>query len=106
MTLAIDKLQTLCSDSNIAITKHAKNRLVERGIMLDDIISGIASGEIIKQYEDDKPFPSCLILGKDTNRNSIHIVASSDNAYIYLITAYYPDCNEWEPDLKTRRRHE
>lgn len=106
MALTIDKFQSLCSDSAIAITKHVKNRLAERRIMLDDILSGIVSGEIIKQYEDDKPFPSCLILGKDTNRNPIHIVASIDNAYLYLIPAYHPDCNEWEADLKTRRRHE
>lgn len=106
MALTINMLQSLCSDSTIAITKHAKNRLIERGVTLDDIISSVVSGEIIKQYEDDKPFPSCLILGKDTNGNPIHIVTSTDTEYLYLITAYYPDCSEWEADLKTRRRHE
>lgn len=34
----------------IAITKHAKERMEERGIKVDDIIYCIDTGEIIKQY--------------------------------------------------------
>ncbi len=33
----------------------------------------------------------------------IHAVVSHDDAFIYLITAYPPDKEMWEPDLKTRR---
>lgn len=39
----------------IAIIKHAKDRLEERGMKTDDITHAITSGEIIKQYEDEKP---------------------------------------------------
>ncbi|MCQ4643311.1 DUF4258 domain-containing protein [Blautia coccoides] len=60
---------------NIAITKHAKERLRERGIKVDDITHCMNTGEIIRQYED----------------------------FIYLITAYYPDVTQWEADLKTRK---
>lgn len=105
MALSIPELQALCRDTSIAITKHAKNRFIERNIKLDDIITGILSGEIIKQYEDDKPFPSCLILGTSTNDAPIHIVTSKGDEYLYIITAYYPDESEWESDFKTRKEH-
>lgn len=87
----------------IAITKHAKERLEERGIKVDDITHCIDTGEIIKQYEDDKPLPSCLILGKTINNKYMHIVLSRSEDYIYLITAYYPDSTQWNEDLKTRK---
>lgn len=87
----------------IAITKHAKERLRERGIKVDDITHCIETGEIIKQYEDDKPLPSCLILGKTTDNKYMHIVLSRNEDFIYLITAYYPDVTQWEADLKTRK---
>lgn len=64
----------------------------------------IAEGEIIKQYEDDKPLPSCLILGLNLNQQYLHVVVSVDEEYIYLITAYYPTLEQWESDYKTRRR--
>ena len=101
----IAALKLLCCDKNIAVTKHAKNRLVERKISILDIISVIKHGEIIKQYEDDRPLPSCLILGSDINGKKCHVVVSHDDDYIYLITAYYPDEKIWSKDLKTRKEN-
>ena len=101
--LNIDELRNLCRDECIAMTKHAKIRITERNITIDDIINGIKTGEIIKQYEDDTPFPSCLILGLTEQNTNIHIVASIDNGYLYVITAYHPDENDWEADYKTRK---
>ena len=87
----------------IAITKHAKERLKERNIKVDDIINAIDTGRIIKDYEDDKPLPSCLVLGKSLENRFLHIVVSMDNDYIYLITAYYPSNDQWEADFITRK---
>jgi hypothetical protein len=61
------------------------------------------TGEIIKQYTDDKPFPSCLVLGLSLGKKSTHVVASIDGKFLYIITAYYPSEDEWEDDMKTRR---
>lgn len=87
----------------IALTKHAKQRLVEREIAVADIVNCIKTGEIIKQYEDDKPLPSCLILGMSVQDRYMHIVASHDGDFIYLITVYYPTSEHWEDDFKTRK---
>ena len=101
--LQIVDLRKLCHDKNIAITKHAKIRLTERGITIDDIKNAIKTDEIINQYEYDKPFPSCLLLGLTEENAYIHVVVSIDDGYLYIITAYFPDENEWENDLKTRK---
>lgn len=99
----IEQLRALNKPEQIAITEHARRRLVERGISVRDIIQCIDIGEIIKQYEDDKPFPSCLVLGASVGGEYIHVVVSRDSEWIYLITAYYPDADVWEPDFKTRK---
>lgn len=99
----IKQLRALNKAEQIAITEHARRRLVERGISVNDIIRCIDTGEIIRQYEDDKPFPSCLILGTAIEGKYIHVVVSHDSEWIYLITAYHPDTDVWEPDFKTRK---
>lgn len=99
----ISEFQSMNRLDKIAVTKHARERLVERGIQADDIISTISSGEIIKEYPDDKPLPSCLILGKAIDGKALHIVISKDAEFIYLITAYFPDVEQWEADFKTRK---
>ena len=100
----IETLRALNQADKIAITEHARKRIAERNIKIDDVMKYIEFGEIIRQYEDDKPFPSCLILGKSKDDKFLHVVASTDDEYIYFITAYYPDSEQWEPDYKTRRR--
>lgn len=64
--IEIETLKQMNIPEKIALTKHAKQRLDEREIKIADIVNCIKTGEIIKQYEDDKPLPSCLILGIST----------------------------------------
>ena len=103
MALLINDLRKLCTDDTIIMTAHVIKRCNERKIDSDSIINVIMYGEIIKQYEDDKPFPSCLLLGMSIDNRYLHVVVASDNINLHIITAYYPNSDEWEPDFKTRK---
>lgn len=102
--IIIEELRKLNTAEHYAVTEHARIRLSERGITLDDVICCVATGEIIEQYENDKPLPSCLVLGTEINGRYIHAVVSCCNEFIYLITAYYPDVQQWSSDFKKRRK--
>lgn len=104
MALNIDRLRKLCQEDKIKWSRHALKRLRERKISLKSFENGILYGEIIKQYPDDRPTPSCLILSW-ANKIPLHIVIGSDGEYIYAITAYHPTDEEWELDMKTRKEH-
>ena len=67
MALLINDLRKLCTDDTVIMTAHVIKRCRERNIDSDSVIKVIMQGEIIKQYEDDKPFPSCLLLGLSIN---------------------------------------
>lgn len=99
----IEEYWEINSLDRIAVTKHARIRLEERGIHMDDIVAAIGNGEIIKEYADDKPLSSCLILGKSMEDKPLHLVISRDEEFIYLITAYFPSSEQWEDDFKTRK---
>ncbi len=101
--MVIAEFRSMNQLDKIAVTKHARERLAERGIWMDDIISAISSGEIIKAYLDDKPLPSCLILGKAVSGKALHVVVSKDIEFIYLITAYFPNPEQWQSDFRTRK---
>lgn len=87
----------------ILISQHAKNRMYERNINFGDILSCLEDCDIIAKYEDDKPFPSCLVLDKDQYGKAIHIVISKNEDYIYLIKAYYPSDEIWKDGYRERR---
>lgn len=99
----IEDFRKINKSENIVITLHGQLRLNERNISVDDVMNAIDNGEIIEQYPKDFPFPSCLILGLAVANTYIHVVVSMNEDKIYLITAYVPSTDTWEPDLKTRK---
>ena len=99
----IDDLRSYYECEAVVITVHAQERLRQGGIKIKDIKNCIMTGEIIEQYPDDFPFPSCLIFGYATNDKVLHVVASDEGSESRIITAYFPDNIKFEDDLKTRR---
>ena len=50
-----------------------------------------------------RSYGNCVTLGK--RQRMCHVVASHDDDFIYLITAYYPDEKIWKEDLKSRKEN-
>ena len=100
----IEQLRQLNQAENYVVTMHGRRRMNERGILLGDVMSAVDRGEIIEIHPEDYPFPSCLVLGLSIRETYLHAVVSLNEGYIYLITAYFPSPDEWEPDMKTRRK--
>lgn len=93
-----------CDEYNVLWKKHALQRMMERGILRQDVKNALKDGVVIEYYYDDYPYPSFLIAYVDT-LNPLHIVCSIDDVSktIYIITAYTPDTDHFESDLLTRR---
>jgi len=103
--MQIETIQTLCNQSKIKWSVHCLERMQERDISRADVKNCISNGEIIEDYPDDFPHPSCLIFGYAVNNKVIHVVVGNDGEYIYIITAYFPNTVKFEDDLKTRKGH-
>ncbi len=90
-------------DDRVLVSEHAAMRFKQRGLKAKDIRAAVNTGEIIEQYLDDYPFPSCLIIGKSEDGKWIHVVMSDEGSMSRIITAYYPDPEKWNDDFKTRK---
>ena len=47
------------------MTDHADEELANDEILDENLFHSVLHGEVIEDYPDDKPFPSCLVYGKD-----------------------------------------
>ncbi len=104
--IEIEKLQEFYKTDSVFITEHAAERYRQRGIKLKDVRRAVENGEIIEQYPEDYPFPSCLICGRDENGKVIHVCMSDEGTVSRIITAYYPDITKWDGDFKIRKETE
>lgn len=99
----INTIKKMVKDNKIRWTNHIIMRLFQRNINQRDIENAILNGEIIEEYENDYPYPSCLVYGVNLNNEVIHIVCGLNDIELWIISAYYPDNIKWKDDLKTRK---
>lgn len=99
----IERLRNYYNSDSVFLTAHSAERFRQRGIRARDVKNAVYTGEIIEQYPEDYPSPSCLILGKCIDERYIHVVMSDEGTASRIITAYFPDPDKWSDDLKTRK---
>ena len=99
----IYQIKSLCKDTSIEVTQHILMRCQQRNISYTEIKEVIENGEIIEEYPDDYPYPSCLIYGMTIKERKIHVVVGIGENKLLVITAYEPDPLKWDETLKNRK---
>jgi len=90
----IEDIQRLVIEERYEITVHARERMAERGVSTEDLISLIINGEIIESYPDDFPYPSVLLLGY-LSGEAFHVVAAKGRNLVKVVTVYRADEEIW-----------
>ncbi len=88
-------------------TSHAKNEMLyeEAGpIREHEVKEALQKGEIIEEYQEDRPYPSCLVFGRTNKGRSLHVVCApvESEGKLVIITVYQPSEELWV-DLRRRR---
>ncbi len=100
----LDFIRNCVKEKKVLWTYHVNMRLKERFIPRQFIVDSIEKYEIIESYPKDKYLPGCLVYS-EYNQERFHIVFAMDKEkdHVRIVTAYKPNPDKWEPDLKTRR---
>ncbi len=103
--MIIVKFKQAVEKKRVEWKKHVLERMLERGISRNDVLTVLTKGQIIESYGNDRPFPSYLILGY-VGEHPIHVVVAYDDKSetCYIITVYRPDLQYFDADYKTRKK--
>jgi hypothetical protein len=103
--LDVELMRDAVVHGRIQWRKHVLEKLAERGIQQDAVREVLGSGERIRDYAEDRPFPSALFLGYIGDK-PLHVVAALDeiSRQVFIITAYEPSLEVFEPDYRTRKK--
>ncbi len=93
----IDDIIEAIRTNRIRITDHADEEAHADNLTFEEIFFSVIQGEIIEDYPNDRPYPSCLIFGQNFSGEPIHSVwaYNEENKWTVLITVYRPDPNRW-----------
>jgi len=96
----LTELQRCFREDRVLYTQHARREMREEplGCILEqEVYEAVLAGEIIEDYPDDTPYPSCLVFGRTQRRRPVHAVCAhvpEENRAI-VITVYEPDPSRW-----------
>ena len=95
--MRIEDIVDAIRHNRIRITDHADEEAQADRLSFDEIFFSVLQGEIIEDYPDDKPYPSCLVYGDTFANMPVHSVWAHNpaNQWAVLVTVYRPDPKRW-----------
>ena len=103
-TDALAFIQRCVRERKVYWTYHVNMRLAGRYISRDELLGATESYEIIESYPEDKYLPSYLVWATSEG-GPFHVLFAADVSgdNVRMVTAYRPNTDEWEADLKSRK---
>ena len=93
----IEDILNAIRHSRVRITDHADAETLAEHLSFDEVMYSVRYGEIIEDYPDDRPYPSCLIYGDTPTDDPVHSVwaYNRETGSAVLVTTYRPDPARW-----------
>lgn len=96
------QIRAQAAKENIRVTQHAQQEMVEENITLNEVLEAIGSGEILENYPEHRRGACCLINGVTRGGRPLHIVTTSAQPLLIIITVYEPKPPKWVTPTQRR----
>ena len=105
MNFNIKNIIDAIHSDHIRITDHADEEAQADKLTYKEIYYSVFQGEVIENYPEDEPYPSCLIYGETFSGNPVHSVWAFNEVtqWSVLVTVYRPDPYLWI-NYRTRKK--
>jgi len=100
---ALERIKSQAATGLLRMTQHAQQEMVEEQISLDEVLAALQRGEILERYPEHRRGPCCLLGGLTDAGRPLHIVCTTAQPLLILITIYQPKPPKWITP-RTRRK--
>ena len=91
----LEQIRAQAAVENVRMTQHAQQEAVEEDITLDDILQTVDAGEILENYPEHRRGACCLLNGFTSQGRSLHVVCTTAQPVLIVITVYEPKPPKW-----------
>lgn len=102
MNVMLAKLQEQARTKALRVTQHAQEEMDAEDITLSEVREAIAKGQILENYPEHLRGSCCLLYGQTDEGHPLHVVCTTAQSLLIIITVYRPTLPKWISP--TRRR--
>lgn len=103
VTAILKWIRSQAAAENIRVTQHAHQEMVEENIALDEVLQAIATAQILENYPEHRRGPCCLLGGITQIQRPLHIVCTTAQPVLIIITVYEPKLPKWVSPTQRRQ---
>jgi hypothetical protein len=100
---ALELIRRQAEAGEIHVTRHALGEMTSRGISLKDVVDAVMSGEILENYPSHQRGSCCLVNGMTTKGRPLHVVCTTAQPTLIMITSYQPQMPKWKTPHERNR---
>jgi hypothetical protein len=107
MSETLVKVQALAANGEVRVSLHGYDELAADSIFFADVLDGVSGAVLIEDYPQTAKGPCVLVLQKDSEGRSIHVVwgiLAGKTSPAVLVTAHRPDPLRWSSNYMTRKK--
>lgn len=107
MSEILFRIKDLVAVDDVRVSDHGYDELAADGILVRDILKGVAAAVVVEDYPAFGKGPAVLVLQSDGEGRPVHVVwgiPKGHNRPAVLVTAYRPEPQRWSSDFLERRR--
>ncbi|MBI3666617.1 MAG: DUF4258 domain-containing protein [Acidobacteria bacterium] len=90
----ISELRKAVSENRYLIRLHAKSRMGERRVSDSDVKHVLASGDVIEQHLNARPYAKALFMAQ-VRGEPLYVSCAFDGTNAQIITVHWYDPNRW-----------
>jgi hypothetical protein len=100
----LDKIRAQVAAEEVRSTVHAQQEMADEGITLDDVLQAICAGRVLENYPEHRRGACCLLYGITQQGRPLHIVCTTAQPVLIIITVYEPKPPKWVTPTQRRPR--
>lgn len=107
MSSTFDRIRELIRAGEVRTSEHASIEMDKDDIFFGELLESVETCELLEDYPDHKRGPCILLMHDAPAGRRVHAVWGIPIGYstpAVLVTAYIPDPERWDNDLRKRRQ--
>jgi hypothetical protein len=104
LVAALQRIRDQGRSDNLRITQHAHQEMVAEDITLDQLKEAIGTSELLENYPQHQRGACCLLAGRTSDGRPLHVVCTTAQPALIVITVYEPKPPKWMTPRQRRVR--